>query len=276
MRALLTSLIVCLGLILLWLWFSPTSEVRYNVKLAVRDGSLVYSNSSVWSLKNTEYELLQAIGLPFSDIVFQGEAVPVKIPGKGLILMLPLGVGGDSSVASSLVFDMFNIRQLKTHSFDDLMQKAAALPVGASRRIICDYGDVGKITAETKQARVRGREAATGQNTNWRPQDYATPPMPQGCFVFVQMSNPRLARTFQTLEPNKAGRLGNTVLALDRLDVSITDKPVTHRIHRYLPWLDSLGSAEHFVTLQAMPDGSNRSTISNGMPGEIAYLRRSR
>lgn len=276
MRMLLTSLIVCLGMILLWLWLSPTREVRYNVKVAVRDGSRVYSNSSVWSLKKTEYKLLQAIGLPFSDIVFRGEAVPVKIPGKGLILMLPLGVGGDSSVASSLVFDMFNIRKLKTHSFDDLMQKAAALPVGASRRIICDYGNVSQITTKTNKARVRGREAATGQNINWPPQDYATPPMSRGCFVFAQTSNPRLARAFQTLEPNKAGRLGNTVFALDRLDVTITKKPVTHRIHRYLPWLDSLGSAEHFVMTEAMRDGSKRLTISNGMPGEIAYLRRSR
>jgi hypothetical protein len=276
MRALVPSLACLAALVLVWLLFSPTTEVHYEVTVTVSDGKHVYSRSGVWSRTNTQYRILQSVIPGASDDVFQGEAIPLEIPGTGLLLMLPLGVDNDSDVAKSLVIDAFNLRRPEI-GFTEQLQMAAALRRGERRRVPCDYESLPEIIAAGNLARVRGREASTGQNSTWRPQDYAPPSMPRGCFVFALMSDPRAIETFKVLSPGSGGRLGQTLLKVSRVDVAITDKPVTRRIAQYLPWLDDdFARANSMIVTAVAPDGGFKSTIGNGLPGEIGYLRRHR
>lgn len=230
----------------------------------------------MWSRKNTQYKILQLFIPGASDDAFQGEAIPLEIPGMGLLLMLPLGIDNHADVAKRLVIDAFDLDRPGI-KFIKQLQMAAALPRGETRRVPCDYQSLPEIIAAGNLARLRGREASTGQNTTLRPQDYAQPSMPRGCFVFASMSEPRSIETFKVLSPGPRGRLGQTSLKISRVDVAITNKPVTSRIARYLPWLDDNFIRKNgLITTSIKPDGSIKSSIGNGMPGEIGYLRRYR
>jgi hypothetical protein len=272
MRALIPSLAGLALLAFVWHVFSPTTEIHYEVKVAVNDGKHLYSRSGVWARKNTQYEILQSVIPGAAGNSFQAEAIPLEIPGMGLLLMLPLGVEGDSSVAKDLVFDAFDLRQPQ-HKFTEQLQMAASLPIGEKRRAPCNYDDLPKILAARSLERVRSREAAAGQNTGLRPQEYARQHlMLRGCFVFALLSDPKALDTFKVLPPGPGGRLGKTPLRVSWVDVAITDRPVTRRIGQYLPWLDNFPK-ETLIIHSITSDGSIQSTLMNGLPGEIASLR---
>lgn len=244
--------------------------------VTVNDGKHAYSRAGVWSRTNTQYKILQAVVPGASDDVFEGEAIPLDISGTGLLLMLPLGVGNDPDVAKSLVIDAFNLRRPEI-GFTEQLQMSAALPKGERHSAPCDYESLPKIIAAGNLARVRGREASTGKYTTLRTKDYAPPSMPRGCFVFALMSDPRAVETFKVLSLGSDGRLGQTLLKVSRVDVAITDKPVTRRIAQYLPWIDDdFARGSGMIVTTVAPDGDIKLTTGNGFPGEIGYLRRHR
>lgn len=272
MRALIPSLAGLAVLAFIWHVFSPTTEIRYEVKVAVNDGKHSYSRSGIWARKNTQYEMLQSVIRGAADDSFQGEAIPLAIPKMGLLLMLPLGVEGDSSVAKDLVFDTFDLRQPQ-HEFTEQLRMAASLPMGEKRRAPCNYDVLPKILAARSLERIRSREATAGHNTGLRPQEYARQHfMLRGCFVFALLSDPKALNTFKILPPGPGGRLGKTPLRVSWVDVAITDRPVTRRIGQYLPWLDDLPK-DILIKQSIASDGSIQSTLMNGLPGEIASLR---
>jgi len=269
MRAVLVIIVCVLGL---WWVSTDTAEVRYKVAVSVRDGNLLYTNSSVWSRGSTEYGLLQVIGIPAGGQQFYAEAIPIELPGKGLLMMLPVGRGKpepDTLMASSLPFYAFELGQPSLDTTLDLVRRAADLRTGTSAPVFCDYRGALNIEEAARASQKPGSENPINTSNTTESNQPS-----RGCFIFAFMKDRRVSSTFRVTAPDSRGYIAEAGVRIHRVTVTITDEHATERITRYLPWLDSFVDYSNKNQYKMQLAKSSRQKLEDQLFKYGRYIRR--
>jgi hypothetical protein len=215
------------------------AEVRYRMSYTVDDHGVLRSASGVWS--NAVSLALLPLAHKYRSEFF-GEAIPLRFPGRGVLLLLPIAdVGQDTAIGM--------IRNLFSHragaSGDDRVSNTAevAKMVGQSRAVRCArYG--------TPQPRLEPREVSFDT-----------------CLNFVFLKDPRAQGTLKRADVVAGSFKDLPGVQLAAVNVTITHEPVTRGIETLLPWL--LSAQESWKSRVV-----SNETEENFLVREILNLRR--
>ena len=86
---------------------SRNAKVWYRVSYTLSDNGVSRSASGVWS------SVVRPALIPLADkyqLEFHGEAIPLRLPGRGVLLLMPIGNQGSEGDADTMVRQLFSHR----------------------------------------------------------------------------------------------------------------------------------------------------------------------
>lgn len=218
---------------------SRSAEVRYRVSYTVNDNGITRSASGVWS------NAVRPALVPLADQYeseFHGEAIPLRLPGKGVLLLMPIGQQGSEGDAVTMVRQLFSHRASVRDSDRVGNTAEVAEMIGQSRPIRCERYAI--------------------------PQPRREPQETSGdvCLNFTFIADPRNKSTFRRIEVEDGRFAGLDGVRLHDARVTITRDPVTRGLEQLLPWLPV---AQEYWTGRLRTD-SDREFFDQ----EFIYMRR--
>ena len=182
---------------------SPSAEVHYRVTVEVNDGRVVRSGSAVWAFSLVK-SIFPLVG-PFNS-KFKGEAIPVVIPGRGILFALPAsGSPGNAPYLGTV--EMYP---------EELFR--------------------GDRKGQTTKERLRDLQLIARQIG--RQAQFSCPVSEERgivCPLLLRFRNISDARTIEPLSPEDLAEAFGSKVSFRRVIVTITDAPVTKTVHRLLP-----------------------------------------
>lgn len=228
--------LLCLLLTLALQACSRGAEVRYRVSFDVNDNGVTQSASGVWSTA------ISPSALPLVSRYrskFEGEAIPLVLPGRGILLVLPVGQPGEGD-AGGIVRLLFQHRA-KARDSDRVRSTAEiARMVGQSRRMRCAH------------YAIPGSGLEPGEVFSNR------------CLAFLFTADPRDESALQRVRVVGGRFQGLPRVRITDARVTITRAPVTRGLVNLLPWLPSA---------EAYWSGQLVSSDDIHLGREIGYLR---
>lgn len=192
---------------------TPSAEVRYRVSYTVDDNGITRSSSGVWS--NT----VRKAAIPLADkyeYSFQGEAIPINLPRRGILLLMPIGQQNSDADAITLIRKLFSDMAIAGNDDSVGNTRAIAENVGKSRSIPCKnykilktMGDMGEIYNNL-------------------------------CLEFAFVTDPADPATFQHTTVRHGHFEGITGVRLRDAHVTVTRDPVTRGLEQVLPWIPKM------------------------------------
>lgn len=199
-----------LGLGLAYGWCSRGAEVRMRVSYKIDDNGIIRSGSGVWSKR------IWAAVIPLTEKYnseFRGEAIPIMLPGRGVLLLMPMGDQGSSGDVGTLLrhrFDTSNGQNLVSNF------TAIARMIGKSKTIPCGLYAIPQTPMEPNEI----------------PVDH--------CLRFAFISDPNNASTFRRMTVVD-GRFPDVKgLKLRDARITITSEPVSRGLEKLLPWIPTM------------------------------------
>lgn len=218
---------------------SRSAEVRYRVSYTVDDNGISRSASGVWS-SSTRPAVVPLVSR--FETEFHGEAIPLTLPGRGVLLLMPLSKGTGGIYAGTMVRQMFN--HLTTTDSSDLVGESAQVAnmVGVSKTIRCEHYAIPQPSPEPKEL------------------------ITDHCLNFTFIADPKDQSTFRRIEVEEGRFADLEGVRLRSAAVTITRDPVTRGLDQLLTWLPA---AEGYW--------AGRMVISSDhdhlLPSEIIYMR---
>lgn len=206
-------------------------EVRFRVDVTLREQGIQKQGSAVWSFSLEKPTV--ALVRPYSSH-FEAEAIPIKLGSGEWAFVLPSNVRVNDSAAKWPELAFGFSQEVRNGGGPDALGRLGAM-YGRSAHIECvDSTELGRI----------------------KPSSVACPTV----LVSNQIAEPRSFR----LVDHAAGSTPRSGLQVEKVTITITDRPVTRRLERVLPWL---GEASRLY-------GKDRSEFYKYMRGVPEYVMR--
>ena len=211
--------------------------VRYRVTVEVNDGGRTAKGSGVW-----ETGVIRRAGIFGSAyrVFFRGEAIPVRLANGSHLFYIPAAYPpGGPGDAGELPFRLFS-DALSSHNLEPVESVQTLQKLRGQRRSVpcLEYGEP-------------------------RPQDQNAP---NECLMLAYATGLEDPKLFHGIEPGHLKDIGQNTVSIRKVDVQITDEPVTTRLAAMIPWLkgkyDFAGSVD-----------TERLSRLNG-PLQLMYLKR--
>ena len=190
---------------------SQSGEARYRVSYSVNDNGVTRSASGVWS------SVVRTATIPLASKYtseFHGEAIPLRLSRRGLLLLMPIGDQGIEG--GTMVRRLFSHRSSVVDSDRTGNTAAIGRLVGETRPIRCARYGTPQPTAEPRE--IPGED----------------------CLNFMFFSDPDNPSTLRRIQIVDGQFNSLNGVRLTRATVTITTRPVTRRLVDLLRWLPSL------------------------------------
>lgn len=218
---------------------SRSAELRYRVSYTVDDNGVSRSASGVWS--DTIRPALIPLATKFES-EFHGEAIPLRLPGRGVLLLTPLGDRTGGIYASTAVRHMFAYKTSADSSDLVAQKRQMSNLVGASKPLRCERYAI-------PQPPLKPNELATEQ-----------------CLDFMFLIDPNKQSTFGRISVADGYFTGLKGVRLKDARVTISRAPVSvGRLVTLLPWLPA---AQAYWTKRLRSDRDDKFLAE-----EIIYMK---
>ena len=198
----------------------PSAEVHYRISVNIIDHGVVRNGSVVWRerISRPPIRLLT----PFKSN-FTGEAIPIALPGRGMVFILPTGPGPSNSAIWYLMTSHFIGRVPGLGLNNVEFMRGIAKYDGTTYKVACDYrltnvaGNPKRLSPEIEKNGGMDKRAL--------------------CPNIGFSAKPQIEDEFKLINYNELRRLTGEEHPIPAIEVTITKEPATRRIEELLPWL---------------------------------------
>jgi len=187
---------------------NPSAEVRFRVDAVVQEHGVSRQGSAVWSMALKRPIL--ALASPY-DARFEGEAIPIQMPDRKWVLVLPTNLSfGDS--AALWPERIFGVPQHEGGKVRDriVVLRDVAMRKGASVDLDC-------VELQADGVAARGD---------------------LHCPSLMHASDIGDPETYVLVDESPKRKRDPGAPRLQRITVTVTDAPATHRLGGIAPWLN--------------------------------------
>jgi hypothetical protein len=191
---------------------SSKAEIRYRISYTVDDNGVSRSASGVWS--DTIRPAFIPLVTPY-ETEFSGEAIPLSLPRRGVLLLTPLGGYRTGGIYAGMAVRQMFAHRTSTRS-SDLIGETAQMSklVGLSKRLRCERYALPQLPPEPEEM------------------------VKDQCLDFTFIVDPKRQSTFSRISVVDGHFTGLKGVRLKDVPVTITRAPVTEgRLDQLLPWL---------------------------------------
>lgn len=195
---------------------SRTVDLSYRLTVSVNDNGIQHVGTGVWRVSLMEFRSLTGVRSYHGSV--SGDAIPIVLPHRGVVLVLPAGLStGLGDVASMLPERVFG-REVQANYNDRVatLQRINKLK-GHTKLLDCNYARDNSITAFGPAAIPQLQRS-------------------RQCLKIAFTDRPADPARFRTIDFSSDGDAPKGV-SIERVEMEITDAVPGHSIDRILPWI---------------------------------------